>query len=353
MILDEQALEPTLSQKRLGVFFFNKDSRNLLHAHQAGLRAFPHSIEYLFDPTLEYRPRIRELAEGSRGGARLVTSVEEIASLVDEGAFDAVLIFETGYEGQPQDHLVAFEEEAAVDSLEDLDVKCRADYDNYRNVDPNAEFNVRWSSACVQFLAEYLSTRGILVLNAYNALVRSEQANDDLVVAFGERHAILPTLPEWLGRVPIRFILGEDWACGKTSYLIERMKEGASGLAGDFWFRLVSPGAIPSFQMQDIFGIKGVIANLVRRAHERSPGKPVFIKYDGRLEEFVFGFPRDRTYLIKDMHHYFQDCRFAIVQKAKKSERMDDLVARFQKKYEVGPDRIDRIYARADGRAVP
>ncbi len=280
-----------------------------------------------------------------------MTSVEDIARLIDEGAFDAVLIFETGYEGQLQDHLVSFEEEPAVDSLEDLDAKCRADYERYRNVEPNAEFNARWSAACVQFLAEYCSVRGIMVLNAYNALVRSEQSNEELVVAFGERHVILPTLPEWLGRVPVRFILGEDWACGKTSYLIERMKEGSSGLAGDFWFRLISPDAIPSFQMQDIFGIKGVIANLVRRAHERNPGKAVFIKYDGRLEEFVFGFPRDRTYLIKDMHHYFDDCRFVIVQKAKKSERMDGLVARFQKKYDVSADRIDRIVAHFDGSA--
>jgi hypothetical protein len=188
------------------------------------------------------------------------------------------------------------------------------------------------------------------VLNAYNTVTQSVHANDEYLLAFAQRHSILPTLPASLPDVPVRFVLGEDWACGKTSYLIDRMREGASGLAGDFWFQLVSPEAIPMFQMQDIFAIKGVIANLIRLAHERNPGKPVYVKYDGRLEEFVFGIPRDRTYLVKDMHQYFHDCHFVIVHKAD-SPRMRDLIARFIEKYEVDGSRIDRVCMHHDGTA--
>jgi hypothetical protein len=293
---------------------------------------------------------VRQLAEATIDPARIADDPRAIEKLVRGRTLDAVVVFETGYEGQLQDHLLAFDEDPRIGGLDDADDKCRKDFENYRGMDPNAEFNARWSRHVVQFLAEWLSSEGLLVLNAYNLLVETVRGQPEAILAFAERHAVLPTIPPGLADVPVRFVLGEDWACGKTSYLVDRMSEGASGLAGDFWFRLVAPDAIPSFQMQDMFGMKGVVANLVRRASERNPGKPVYVKYDGRLEEFVYGFPRDRTFLVKDLHHFFRDCRFTIVHK-EDSPRMRELVARFARKYEVGLDRIDRVRMRPGGGA--
>lgn len=349
MIVDGATLKETLSGLRLAIFFFNKDARSLLRARAAGLGAFPFTVEWLVDPTLAFRPRVRALAEAVVDPGRIVTDGAALERLLAANAFDAAVVFEDGYEDQLQEHLLAYDE-PDISSFDELVAKCRADQENHRRIDPNAEFNARWSKACVQFLAEHLSQRGVLVVNAYNAVIQSVRAQDENVLAFTQRHAILPTIPPDLADVPVRFVIGEDWACGKTSYLVDRMREGASGIAGDFWFRLVSPEAIPMFHMQDIFGIKGVIANLIRKAHDRNPGKPVYVKYDGRLEEFVFGIPRDRTYLVKDMHHFFRDCRFVVVHK-QDSARMRELVGRFARKYEVDPARIDRVRMHHDGRA--
>lgn len=348
MIVDGTEVEKYLAGKRLALVFFNKDSRNLLRAHAAGTKAFPFTITYLIDPTLVYRPRVRQLAEAILDARRIITDGATLDAVTENGGFDAVMVFEGGYEDQPQDHLLGFSN-AAVSSFGELEAKCRADFDNYRKFDPQAEFNARWSQHCVLFLARHFGNQGIWVTSGYNVVLPSIGANDKYVLAFTPHHRMLPTLPDAFAEVPVRFVLGEDWACGKTSYLIEKMREGASGLAGDFWFRLVSPEAIPTFRMSDMFGIKGVIANLIRQASERNPGKPVFIKYDGRLEEFVYGIPRDRTYLIKDMHHYFRDARFAIVHKAD-TPRMRELVSGFVAKYEVAADRVDRVRVHHDGR---
>jgi hypothetical protein len=240
---------------------------------------------------------------------------------------------------------------SAVDSLEGFADKCRQDYDleNVASHPPESEFNARWSRQSVHFLARYFSTRGIYVVNAYNVPMPPNGMADKFVLTFVQRHFLLPYVRESLRHVPVRFVLGEDWACGKTTYLLEQMRAGAGGIAGDFWFRLVTRFAIPSFAIQDIFAIKGVIANLIRNTYEDRPGQAVFVKYDGRLEEFVYGIPRDRTYLIKDMHHFFCDCRFAIVHKAD-SPNMRDLVQRFAEKYEVSTSRIDRLIVHHDGR---
>lgn len=341
MIVDASALSSHVSGLRFAVVFFNKDARSLLRARSTRLAPFPYSLEYLIDPTLRYRPRLRELAAEVVESRRIVSEVNEIERLVRARAFDAVVVFESGYEDQLQDHLLEYDE-PQVDSLASFDEKCEADFRNYQKQDQKAEFNARWSKYVVQFLTEYFTQHGIVVVNAYNAFVESVNIDQRYVLSFMERHAILPTVPPSLADVPVRFVLGEDWACGKTSYLIDRMIEGASGLAGDFWFRLVSPEAIPSFQMQDMFAIKGVIVNLIRRAHDRNPGKAVYVKYDGRLEEFVFGIPRDRTYLVKDIHNFFRDCRFVIVHKAD-SPRMRDLVGRFIRKYEIQGGSVDRV----------
>lgn len=348
MFVDSDALASQLTGRRLAVVFFNKDARNLLRGHASGLTPFPYSIEYLLDPTLRYRPRVHELAASIIDPGRIVSDLNGVGKLTKARAFDAVVIFETGYEDQLQDHLLEFDA-PQIDSIDALDTKCEADFRNYQRLDPNAEFNARWSKYAVQYLTEYFSQRGIDVINAYNAVVESVRVDPNHALVFLERHAILPAIPSGFSEIPVRFILGEDWACGKTSYLVDRMQEGASGLAGDFWFRLVSHDAIPSFQMQDIFGIKGVIANLIRRSHDRNPGKPVFVKYDGRLEEFVFGIPRDRTYLVKDMHQFFRDCRFVIVHKAD-SPRMRDLVRRFARKYELEASQIERVRPTGDGK---
>jgi len=348
MIVEANLLETHFSGRRVAVVYFNKDARSLLRAHAAGIAAFPFSIDCVIDPTLRYRPRVYELAQQVAGAhGRVFADVRRIEELVRARSFDAVLIFETGYEDQLQDHLFEFDE-PQIESLEALDAKCEADFRNYERADGNAEFNARWSKYAVQFLSEYFSQNHILVVNAYNALIESVNIDQDHALSFLERHAILPTIPPSLSEVPVRFILGEDWACGKTSYLVDQMRKGSSGLAGDFWFRFVSADAIPSFQMQDMFAIKGVIANLVRRAHDRNPGRPVYVKLDGRLEEFVFGIPRDRTYLVKDVHRFFRDCRFVVVHKAD-SARMRDLVGRFIRKYELEGEFVDRVRAMPDG----
>jgi hypothetical protein len=350
MIAPDTEVEKYLSGKRIAVVFFNKDSRNLLRAYGAGLVAFPFSIEFVIDPTLAYRPRVRQLAESIFSTERIITDVAAIDGIVKVGAIDAVLIFEGGYEDNTTDVLFA-PGASTVDSLEDFEKKCLEDYDleNVAKHPPASEFNARWSRQSVHFLARYFSTRGIYVVNAYNVPMPPKGTADKFILTFSQRHFLLANLHENLRHVPVRFVIGQDWACGKTTYLLEQMRQGASGLAGDFWFRLVTPDAIPSYQIQDIFAIKGVIVNLIRRASEARPGKPVFVKYDGRIEEFVFGIPRDRTYLIKDMHHFFCDCRFAIVHKAD-SPAMRDLVRRFADKYEVASTHIDRLIVHHDGR---
>jgi hypothetical protein len=348
MLVSVRELETFLSGQRLAVLFFNKDARSLLRAHRAGIGAFPFSIECIFDPSLAYRPRVRALAASVFDADRIATTADELERLVVEEAFDAAIVFETGYENALQDRLFSWQD-CTIASLADVVENCAQDFSVYQKVDPNAEFNARWSKHVVAFLTRYLCGHGIQVLSAYNAPPSEDALSDVNVLSFEEPHAIIPVLREDFAQVPVRFVLGEDWACGKTTFLLNRMQEGASGLAGDFWFRLVSKEAIPTFRMQDIFAIKGVYANQIRLAYERNPGREVYVKYDGRLEEFVFGIPRDRTYLIKDMHHYFRDARFVVVHKTD-SPRMRDLVARLMRKFEIGADRIRRVRVSHDGR---
>jgi hypothetical protein len=348
--------------RRITLLTFNKDARTLLRGFASGICAVDCELRHLIDFTLPYRPRVHALAQDLLPQRQIITSPSAFAELLDapdDERPDMVLCFDAGYErmwpyveadgAEATDD--ARDQEPEVVTFGQAAERLRRDYQAYAARAENAEFNFRWSQEVVQFLVAEVTSRRILMAHAYNEGLHSVNARDDFLLQVDLPHRMLGNVPADLAKVPVRFIVGEDWGCGKTSYLLNRMREGAYGIAGDFWFSLLSRGVVPEVSAEQVFYFKGVLANLIAKSAREDPTRPVFIKFDGRLEEFVYGFPRDRTYMIKDMHRYFDDCEVHIVHKTESShDRMPQLVAAFQRKYELSFAQIRRVRMSYDAR---
>src|SRR5690349_2308041 len=103
MQLPLSALPEELAGKSIALFALNKDCKNLLRAHQLGLRAFDFEIACLVDFSLPLRPRLMALAETLLPKERIVTDFARFKQLVARGAFSHCMLFDTGYETPMKD----------------------------------------------------------------------------------------------------------------------------------------------------------------------------------------------------------------------------------------------------------
>ncbi len=326
IIQSADTLRDFFRNKRIALLVFNKDTRNLLRFYHAGMRVTDFSIPYLVDLTLDYRDRVRALAQEVAGGVEILTSPAAVQRLLDSGAVDLLLCFDR--------NLGTFLDPAnEVHSLADCESLLRRDYDDYSRSGGAAEFNFRWSMYAVDYITLYAARRGIYCLSAHwqdmypreHPIAVAQGIGDECYVSVRRTafRQMIPHLKPGFEDARVRVIIGSDWGAGKTSYLFNRMKEGSTGIAGDMWFTLVSKTCLPSLFMQDAPYVKGAIANQIFQAWREDPAREVYVKLDGRLEEYVYGIPFDHRHLLENVYMYFKDFAFVIV--LKPGQGMDDI----------------------------
>jgi hypothetical protein len=318
IIQSADALTELLRNKRIALLVFNKDTRNLLRFYQAGMRVTDFSIPYLIDLTLDYREHVHALAQEVTAGVSVVIRPSAVQRLLDSDALDLLLCFDRNLG-------TLLDPANEVHSLEDCDALLRRDYEDYARGGGATEFNFRWSMYAVDYISLYAAQRGIYSLNAHwqdmyprsHPIAEAQGIGDDYYVTVRRSafRQLLQSLEPGFESAKVRIVIGSDWGAGKTSYLYNRMKEGSAGIAGDLWFALTSRTCLPNLFSQDVPYVKGAIANQFHRAWKEDPRREIFLKLDGRLEEYVCGIPFDHRHILENLRLYFEDFRFDIVLK--------------------------------------
>jgi hypothetical protein len=233
------------------------------------------------------------------------------------------------------------------------------DYANYAENSNSAEFNFRWRVQVIDYIISMAVREGIYVASGYwTDLVPTEydvswtdNLSDDRYITVSRvgMMKLLPDIPPDLENAKVMFIIGTDWGVGKTSFLFNRMKEGAAGISTDIWFGFVSKYSLPITLTQDYFSLKGVIANEIYRAWSENPNREIYIRLNGRIEEYVYGIPLDRRPIIDGLLSFFHNSKICVILKPSQTwvdirESVEKLAGNAQK-----PDEVEAYTIHYDG----
>jgi hypothetical protein len=319
----------------------HKDSRHLWKAYQDGWKNGEFSIDYLIDFSLENRPNLKALVEAEMPdpNTQLITTEAQFKALVDKAPedklFDIALFFDEGYE--VENHLfdgeMVLNEPDTLTEAIDLLNECYIHYRDNVSADPvSAEYNFRWTRQTVGYLVYYFVYYGyemceahwqplpLHILDKMDDLGQVQYKPLDVFIDFRySRKLGINILNEFLSgykQVPVRVIIGTDWGVGKTNYLLNRRTAGDGiCIAGDMWYLLTSKYYLPATYTTDWSVVKGFITGEIAKAYKDFPNDTMYVKIDGRLEEYIWGIPRDKRSTIEGMHTYFEDFKFLIIMK--------------------------------------
>ncbi len=342
--------------KRIAILVFNKDSRNLIRFLEGGVAADSDiGIDYLIDFTLPYRDKVREKAlkvideqKIDEQKIEIISDHESLQNLLDDEKVDMLLCFD-------RFGSVYMDKEKAISDLEGCSTVLKQDYDNMiaENPKASAEFNFRWRVDVVDYINWYAARLGVDIVSAYwDDIFPYENPNIEDINACMANFVSIRVLDimDNLGNVeiglrdaPVRFILGADWGVGKTSFLLNRMKEPERnyGITDDAWFALVSKYWIPA---TSTFEGKGYIAKIVKEIDdfEKESGnqKDIYIKLGGRLEEYVYGIPTDQRMWLDNLPGFFRNAKFDIILKPDPDDNEEITLADFKAYYKLTDDRV-------------
>jgi hypothetical protein len=347
IIASRQEFSEFFKNKKIAALVFNKDCRNLLRFIKEGLKITPFEIQYVIDLTLDYkRPRVKAMALELISEDRLITDYRKMQTILDNKKFDILLCFERRFGSSYLDK--------PVNDFAHCSELLAKDYDDYLQKEggETAEFNFRWRMDVIDFINWQADQVGIYVISAFwedlfpyeNPNIKKDKVpctTDFVSVRILDLVQPLYNLNKELQDAKVRFILGTDWGVGKTSFLLNQMKEPNRdfGIAEDSWFALVSEYFVPI--ALSAYSVKGYIANEISQAWSKDPNKDICVKLGGRLEEYVYGIPSDQRLILDNLPGYFKNSKFDIVLKPDQTENdIKDILDDFKRYYNLTDDKI-------------
>jgi hypothetical protein len=305
-----------INKKSIGIVGFNKDSRSLLKFYKQGICSADYKIEYLADLTLDYRPKVKALAEQVFPKNKILTKPDALEKMMKKKQVELLINFDWYIDNVVRN----------IKSISDCSTILQTDYENYKNVSDTAEFNFKWNNQVIDFISGIAAQNGIYSVKAYSSAIDmlTESNSNEYMVTFS-RDDLLPLAKYKKGfaDAKVRFILGTDWGSGKTSHLFNRMCNGNAGIAFDLWFSLVGNTYLPMLSVHDSFIGKGLIAGEIHKVWEIDPQKEIYVRLGGRIEDFLYGIPVDRRMFLEGLHTYFKNAQYVIT--CKPTESLSDL----------------------------
>ena len=339
--------------KKIAILVFNKDSRNLLRFVNENLRVTSFEITYLIDLTLDYRSTIESMALKLINRDKIIRHSDQLTANLNKKNFDILLCFERRYGSSYMPK--------PVEDFKDCRKRLNDDYNKYFIQEGDkAEFNFRWQMDVIDYINWQADQEEISVVSAFwedlfpyeNPHIKEKTPCITNFVSVRILDLVQPlyNLKDELRNAKVRFILGSDWGVGKTSFLLEKMKSpnGSFGIAEDAWFALVSDYFVPTGL--SFYSVKGYLVNEIYKCWSKDPSKDIYVKFGGRLEEYVYGIPTDQRLMLDDLPRYFKNSNFDIILKPGQTEgvieaTLDDL----KRYYNLSDDRVNSCQMGYDG----
>ena len=156
----------------------------------------------------------------------------------------------------------------------------------------------------------------------------------------------------------LNFVLGTDYGVGKASYIIDGFLKDRQTipLLSDYCYLLNFPYYQCPVGTSDALCFKERVISSIARAYyndDSDPKKEIYYKFEGRLEDMIYGFPVDRALLWGNLHEFFKNYTFTIVAKPSENEvKLRSDVERLMTRLRVRRDQVDVVSMSYDGVAT-
>ncbi len=291
-------LNDFLKNAKIGIFTFTKESKNFLYllkeSNQKNI-----NVKYLFDFTLPYRKEGFELAKTLINEEKIITEHNQILKKLKE--CDFVLFFNTGIDDNiiQQNNKNKYDLSTFLKKQKELK-RILSDYGKEKS---EWLFHLSVPQSMYLEYFNFLQKNNIIfnisdITNLYNLGGRSFILDEEIETEFLKIKNNLNADFYFFEKMKeIEIVIGEDWGCGKTNYVInENIKNIDQVLCNDFWFTFFSDSYTNVKFINNM--PNSILLSDIYKQYKRKIKKSVF-KSNGRIEEFSIGMPFDRTNVIK------------------------------------------------------
>jgi len=128
------------------------------------------------------------------------------------------------------------------------------------------------------------------------------------------------------------FVIGSDYAVGKATFIREKYNGKDNILLNDIYNIFINPDICMNI-LKEVPPTISLLDNIARLG--KTQKGEIFVKIEGRIEEFAFSLPKDRYITWANFHEFFYNPKFVII--IKDNENMED----FKRTYSIFKRRMN------------
>ncbi len=333
--MNKQEYFDFFENKKIALFGVNKDLIGFLKYKKDGFFKSSCEIKYIIDLTLDYRPQIRAILESVITDEIVITTTEELQTM--DSDCKTILWFEGGFRSNDDQVNVRTWDIRELDGL----IKDRWDWYLERH-GSKSEFTFQYlkdEAYALQFY--FIYSLNIDIVLAYWApdyvlnMVDSDLCDfvsrlDEIAQEKYLNHffAISPTyVPAFMSKpqmafygneLPLMeikklkpiFVIGSDYGVGKGTFLRSKYNGEDNILLTDPYMILINPNIYT--EMYEGVNINAFLLKNIARLGITNK-EEIYLKIDGRLEDFAYNMPRPKREQFSNLHELFYDSKFVIV----------------------------------------
>jgi len=347
-----------IKNKRVALFGVNKDTINLLKYRRDKLisSSLIYSITHVIDFTLLYRPNINNILTNTLATMptiKVINNVDDFQFSLEKEEFDLVLLFEDGINYNADTKIVLHR----MDNLQDI---IEANYDDgvlkYGN---NLEYNYKYGANEMLTINSYIinnydvylvsaTDRQILCQATNNKVDEFMKKTDEYIVRLSDYVDNNKSSPTFfkndtlsiddIKNIKVAFILGSDYAIGKHSFLKNQYNKKDNILLTDLYSIFINPNIYIHQATRSLTNaMLDSIVTLATQQTKRGVEDEIFVKIEGRIENFCFGITLDAFSPWGNFHEFFRNSRFIII--VKENENVQE----FKRLYNIFKRRMNLI----------
>lgn len=361
MELNVKEFQTFLKRKKIVLFMVTKDTVNFLKLYKTYKPNF--KIKAIIDPTLDYRPNIKNIIDKIRGDIPLYTSLvkgEEILTNAFVLKFDIALLDKV-----LMDELEEFDSSKV--NVAEFEQKIKKRYEKYTQIQKGSEFTFNIPARHICFINSWLfHCCNATLMHCYGDMLlvsvdnnvelptEEEMVEEDkraILINHDAREELdkderinLYHLGKEIKRVKPIFVISSDYGVGKMTYLLDGKKNFLTCDSFMLFFDEKGYYGSGNLQNREQNTINYIHDKLYQLQYNGEAPEKVFIKIEGCLTNWLYNIEHGRPMEWDFYHLFFDDYEFHIILKEDgKTERFIRDVKAFCNIHAVDPARVKII----------
>ena len=323
-----------INKKRVALFGVNKDTINLLKYRRDKLisSSLIYSITHVIDFTLSYRKNINDILTNTLNTmqtTKVINNVDDFKLSLENREFDLILLFEDGVNYNTDNKII-------LHNIDDLQNIIETNYDDgvlkYGN---KLEYNYKYGANEILTINSFVvNNYDVYLMSATDRQILFQVDKNNIAMALNRESEYIIRLSDYVDNnkgsptffkndtltvkdiknLKLAFVIGSDFAIGKHTFLKSKYNKKDNILLTDLYSIFINPNIYIHQATRSLTtAILDSIVTIATQQAKRDVRDEIFVKIEGRIEDFCFGIPLDIFSTWGNFHEFFINSRFIII----------------------------------------